>query len=119
MLVQQLTREREILEVRVDLIHIRIGELDHRAVLPDPLHPRRAGDRDDDGHPGALRQAGDPVDGELRGSAALPSGPLFDFLDQLKVGLEVLGLVGRPGSPDAALGEVLEALDLSRQDAVR
>lgn len=108
----------EVLEVGIDLIHIRVRQLDHPAVLPDPLQAHRAGDGDDDGHAGALRQAGDPVDGELGRRAALLRRPLLHLLDQLEVRREVLGLVARALFPEAPLREILEALDFPGENTV-
>ncbi len=109
----------ELLEVGVDLVHVGIGQLDHPGVLLDPLHLRRAGDGDDDRHPGPLREAGDPVDGELRRRAALARGPLLHLADQPQVGLQVRALAAGARGREAPLRKVLGLFDLPCQDALR
>lgn len=101
----------------VDLGNILLRQVENSAILLDPVGTRRARDGDEDGAPVTLRQLPNPIDRQLRITDAILVRNALDVLHQLQIPSEVLRVEPGEQMSEVVGGQVLDALELSREEA--
>lgn len=76
----------------INIIELRVGQLDKGAILLNRGRLGRAGNRDDGWKTPATRAVGCPRDGKLCDSASLLGGESLGLLDQFEIEVEDVGL---------------------------